>query len=301
MTCGFSKKLIPALVCQNDNQALRVEKIYQENETSIFDAILVCDNCKIFYQIKDGIANLLVNQDKLEKLIKDEIVARDKEAADYDRRLGVRYYKEVPSTLKKIGHCHDQVAIEYGCGTGRLTYELVKKCGQIMAIDFSLESLKILAEKLNSRDNVGLVLADAIQFKSKENFFDLALSFQFFEHIPTLEKRENLLANINKTLKKGGKFISTVYHHDLRRRINKQPQEGLHPSGVFFHYFSQEELRNEFKKYFKVINIVSIDITLPLEARLKLSLRLGGFLSRLSEYLPIIRQFGHLLLIISKK
>ncbi|MBT6334995.1 MAG: hypothetical protein HOJ29_03315, partial [Candidatus Magasanikbacteria bacterium] len=44
-----------------------------------------------------------------------------------------------------------------------------------------------------------------------------------------------------------------------------------------------------------------IDITLPFEARLSLSPRISGVLSRIVEYIPVLRRFGHLLLVRLKK
>jgi ubiquinone/menaquinone biosynthesis C-methylase UbiE len=301
MPCGFSKKLISALVCQKDGAILNVNQITKENELSIFDGQLVCATCHSKYEIKNGIANLLNNQNNPEQLMQDEIIARDQEANKYDQRLSVRYYKEIPSTLKMTGDCNSKKIIEYGCGTGRLTVDLVQKSKQVLAIDFSLDSLRLLADKCVDRDNIGLVLADAVQFKSVDNFFDLAVSFQFLEHIPTTEQRKDWLNNVHKTLVNNGKLISTVYHQDLRRRIKKQDQEGRHSSGVFFHYFFAKEIRREFKKYFDTIDIHPIDITLPLESRLKIPSKLAGLLSRLSEHMPIVNQLGHLLIIKAKK
>ncbi|MBT4349489.1 methyltransferase domain-containing protein [bacterium] len=300
MSCGFSKKLISDLVCQKDGAILSIDKITRENEQSVFDGQLVCATCQSHYEIKDGIVNLLIDKHDLEQLMQDEISARDKEAGQYDKRLSVRYYKELPSTFKKIGDCHNKKVIEYGCGTGRLTQELVTRCDQILAVDFSVKSLKLLADKFDNKDNIGLVLADATKFKSVNNSFDIALSFQFLEHVPTLEQRKTWLNSVHQTLIDGGLFISTVYHQSLRRRIKKQPQEGSHPFGIFFHYFFDKEIKDELKTYFNIVNLHPIDITLPLEARLNIPMKLAGLLSRLSEHIPIVNQLGHLLIVKAK-
>ncbi|RJQ34082.1 methyltransferase domain-containing protein, partial [Candidatus Parcubacteria bacterium] len=193
MKVGFCKKLIESLVCQHDNFPLAVASVESGDEAVIFVGSLKCTHCSEVYQINDGILNLLSSQADLPDLMKDEIEARDKEADIYDERLSVRYHKEVPTTLAAIGNLSGKTIIEYGCGTGRLSELLAKKCSFILANDFSRESLLILGEKLAGRKNVALVLADSVQLKTKEKYFDLACSFQFLEHVPTLGQRENFL------------------------------------------------------------------------------------------------------------
>lgn len=301
MTCGFDKNLINSLICQQDNSVLCIKEIFKEDGHTIFEGLLICQKCSTIYDIKNGILNLLSQQDSLDQIMNTEIEARDKEAAAYDQRLAIRYDKEIPSTLKAIGRTKDKKLIEYGCGTGRLTTEIVPQGGQLLAIDFSQESLLILAQKLAGQNNIGLVLANAANIKTAPEFFDTALSFQFLEHVPGKDKRDAWLELVRQTLKNNGQFISTVYHYDLRKKLKKEEQEGKHSSGIFFHYFLASEIKSELKKYFKIKNIHPIDITLPLESRLKIPIKAAGRLSRLAEHIPFINKFGHLLIIHAAK
>ncbi|RJQ35637.1 methyltransferase domain-containing protein, partial [Candidatus Parcubacteria bacterium] len=139
------------------------------------------------------------------------------------------------------------------------------------------------------------------QLKTKEKYFDLACSFQFLEHVPTLGQRENFLDHVRASLADSGLFVFSVYHFDLRRAKNQESVEGMHSSGIFFHYFNSQELEQELKKYFSQIDLKPIDITLPLEARLKLPVSLAGLLSRFFEHIPYINKLGHLLLVKAKK
>ena len=301
MSCGFSKKLIPSLVCQQDGSNLDIKEISKQDEQVVFVGSLVCSQCGNIYSIDRGILNLLLKQKDLDILETHEVSARDQEAESYDQRLSTRYHKEVPSTLKAIGDIAGQYLIEYGCGTGRLTTEIASQAGQLLAIDFSQESLLILAQKLTGQHNIGLVLANAANIKTAPGFFDTALSFQFLEHVIDKDRRAIWLFGVYDTLKNNGQFISTVYHYDLRKKLRKEVQEGRHSSGIFFHYFLPKEIGLEFKKYFKIKNIRPIDITLPLESRLKLSAKIAGQLSRISEHIPFINKLGHLLIIYAVK
>lgn len=301
MIFGFPKNLVSAIICPHDQSPVAILEIALGDELAINRGQLRCPQCQAIYQIENGILNLLSGQSAMDQVMHAEIGARDKEAAIYDQKLSTRYYKEIPSTLKVIGPCQDKKIIEYGCGTGRLTIEIAPKCSQLLAIDFSQESLLILAKKLAGQQNIGLVLADSTQVKTAHQYFDTALSFQFLEHVIDKDRRAIWLSRVCDTLKNNGQFISTVYHYDLRRRIKKEIQEGRHSSGIFFHYFLAREIKTEFKKYFKIKKIHPIDITLPLESRLKLPAHIAGQLSRISEQIPFINQLGHLLIIYARK
>lgn len=301
MSYGFSKKLIPALVCQKDGGDLKIANTAEADDRVVVEGELVCKQCERKYKISKGIVHFLTEQKEVGSELQDEIRARDKGAHRYDQRLKDRYYKEVVPTVRQLGSLKDKTLIDYGCGTGRITARL-SAAKAVLATDFSHESLLYLADKLSSQDNFGLVLADATQLKTKENFFDLGLSSQVLEHVPTKEMRADWLKNIKDTLVLGGKFVCTAYYQDIRRRLKKQPVEGHHPkSNIFFHYFSIGDIKNEFGPIFKINKIKIIDITLPLEVRLGLTRIFKGHVSRLLENVPFIRSLGHLILVVAVK
>jgi len=297
MSLGFSKKLLDALICQRDSASLQVFSVQNENNDVIFSGKLKCPQCARIYSVDGGILNCLSEQSEMEALMKDEVIARDQEATAYDKRLSTRYYKEIPSTLSSLGDLAGKKILEYGCGTGRLTIEMAPKARAILATDFSLKSLQILAKKLDNYKNIGLVLSDAVQFKTKEKYFDLVTSFQFLEHVPSQKQRVVWLGLAQNSLKVGGKFVSTVYHYDWRKKRVKQSQDGKHGSGIFFHYFDQKEFSDYISQYFKVKDIHPIDITLPLESRLSLPAKFSGKISIFFERIPAVNKLGHLLIV----
>jgi len=146
-----------------------------------------------------------------------------------------------------------------------------------------------------------LVLSDATQFRTGSNFFHVAFSAQFYEHIPGSEKRLAFLKNVWDTLKQDGIFISTMYHQDLRRVIKKLPQEGKHPTGIYYHYFLPREIKRELNTCFKILTLHPIDITLPLEARIKILRPIDGLISRTFEHIHVINKLGHLLIVKARK
>lgn len=296
---GFPRQLLSLLLCPSCHNGSLVSKTDQQ---LFVDASVQCNACTATYPIENGILNVLSKQeDDLSETMHQEIQQRDILASQYDDRLAPRFFKEVAPTLDRIGSVEGKKIIEYGCGTGRLTTHLAERAAAVLAIDFSRASLEHLGTKLNAKTPVGRVLADATQVQTQENQFDLAISGQLLEHIPTLEQREHLYMHAHHSLRAGGRFVATAYHFDRRRRRAKQPQEGQHRNGIFYHFFTERELRAEVGYQFGSAVTQLLDCTLPLETRLRLPARVGGLLSRCCSRLPWMRQLGHIVLVEAKK
>ncbi len=215
---GFPRSLIPALVCQKDLHSLELDEEKITEDFFIADGRLKCSKCKTTYPIRKGIVMFLGDQYELDDKLKQEVIARDQAAQRYDSRLSVRYDKEVPSTIEELGRLEGKILIDYGCGTGRITMELLN-AKQVLGVDFSLESLLIFSEKIKNHENIGLVLADAVNYKTKNKYFDKALSSQVLEHVPTEEMRQVFLNNVNEALKQEGRFVCSAYYYGIRRKL----------------------------------------------------------------------------------
>lgn len=300
MNYGFPKKLLQAVVCQKDMSELKVESIQTGSEKNIIEGSLICEQCQTGYNIKEGILDLLGGQRGLDDILTSEIEERDKQADAYDKRMSIRHEREVPSTIKQLGDFIGKKLIDYGCGTGRITEKLLA-CESILAVDFSRKSLLKFSKKLSDQDNVGLVLADVSQLVTKQDYFDLALSSQVYEHIPTKQSRQQFLKNIKDTLVPKGIFVCSAYYYNIRRRLKKEPIEGYHKSTIFFHYFSLKEIKSEFRLVFKIKRIKIIDIILPFEVRFNLERYYKGYASRFFENIPLINSLGHLVLLTAIK
>ncbi len=297
-SCGFSLRAAEALVCPTDGEALGLDSARCQSEDGVIDGWLICRQGHR-HQIRNGILHLLPAQPSLDDLAAAEIVARDQSADAYDQKLASRYDKEIPSTLKLIGSTVGKKCIEYGCGTGRFT-TLLLEAELLIATDFSLASLEILSRKLRGREGVGLVWADATQFRTQGAAFDLALSFQVLEHLlPT--SRQYFLTQIKNSLTRHGSVVISAYHFDWRRWLAGRPVDGRHRSGIFYHYFTRDELTRLVGHFFAVRASKIIDITFPLESRWGLSKLWGGPLSRWAEQIPLVRGLGHLVLIRADK
>ena len=95
---------------------------------------------------------------------KSEIAARDAKVTAYDQMAFLNAFGkiEIPLTQKRLGAQKTDCLLEAGCGTGRMTPQLAQRVQEMAAIDFSFESLRVNAKKIQAADikNVHLVQAD---------------------------------------------------------------------------------------------------------------------------------------------
>lgn len=289
---GFPISFLPLILCPRDSGGLETTG----SSNFIVDGEVRCALCGASYLITNGIIRFdnLINNDQM----KQEVTARDNHASDYDRRLSPRFYREIEPTLELLGPTENKKILEYGAGTGRLTAEIAK-AKIIIAVDFSLASLKILASK-ELKSPVVLICGDATQVKCKGGYFDLVVATQLIEHLPSRELRQQFYSLVKKHLAPDGLFLATVYHQDLRRRYQDLNQEGKHKGGIFYHYFLAKEWRRELELVFGRVKIGYLDFVWPLLSRVRLKPKIEGRLSRFGASLPIIQELSHLLWVKAK-
>ena len=298
---GFPRKLLAAVVCPKEGSSLSIHATAQSADGEhLWEGRLRCRECGAAYSIEEGIISLLDGQAKLPPVLEQEREERDRRADDYDRMIAARFYKEVLATEAMVGEVKGKRIIEYAAGTGRFTEIFAREADSYLALDFSRESLRIAGRKI-SAPGTGLVLADAVTCQTAPAFFDAAFTFQFFGQIPSREARQQFCENVQASLRSGGSFVCSAYHQELRRLWRGAPPEGFRRSGIFYHFFSVVELRQELSVGFVVEAIRPIDITLPFERRLGLPPALGGALSRLAERIPFLNRFGHIVIARARK
>jgi len=292
LTSGLPQDLLGSVICQKDQAPL----VASTDSPLLIDGIAECPTCRARYRISNGVLDLLPGQQPVDDVSAQEIVARDADAPSYDDRFSsVRNEMELPSTLAGLD-LSQKTVLELGCGTGRVTTLLQKNARTVIAVDFSRESLRILSRKLRGATNVALLLADATQLKLPAECFELVISTQLLEHVSPAD-RQRIFAQVERSLKPGGAFVFTVYHHSLLRRLKRAPRDGFHAGQIRFHYFTASELKREVCQHFSICDLHPIQIPAPLR-------RLGvpaGWLSRKLERVPVLNSFGSLLKMDARK
>jgi len=217
---------------------------------------LRCPACGTRYLVEDDIPRMLPPdgaRDEAEaSQTERERTQRDREAQTYDanRTLAALSVAEVPLTLGWLKPGATDVVVEVGCGTGRMTRRLSGRCGQVWALDHSVDSLRVARDKVGA-SGVRFVQADAGYLPLRPEVADGALSCQMLEHLPTGALRERAVAEAARVLRPGGRFVVSAYWHSPLTRL-RGDQQGHHSGMIYYYRFSRPEFRALLDRTFEV-------------------------------------------------
>lgn len=228
------------------------------------------------YPVEDGIPNLLpdalraipdkpllaaarTESDETESAqMRSEMAARDAQAADYDRMLGLRLFTavEVPLTLYYLRPEPSHLMLEGGCGTGRMTAAFARRVRGLVCVDFSRESIRAARSKLPAalRARTLFVQADLSQLPLRSGSFDRVGSFGVYEHLPTEEARDRALGHLTRVLaarERGGRLALSAYRWGPPQSLLSE-KEGHHPGGIYFVRLTMAELRARVERHLVV-------------------------------------------------
>ena len=246
--------LLPLLRSPETGGALTLD-IHKTDGEDITTGLLE-DEAGHTYPIEDGIPRLLPRELRGEQL--SEIAARDAQVSDYDRMAFLNWFGkvEIPLTRRTLGPEKSDRLLEAGCGTGRMTPALSGDVRELMAIDFSFESLRVCRGKLKAAGitNTHLVQADLCRLPFAGGVFNRVVSCQVLEHVPGEGARASAVEALARVLKPGGTLVLSAYKHSLLTRAFSQ-KEGMHDGGIPFFRFTRAELRDALGAKFQVHSV----------------------------------------------
>ncbi len=315
VSAEFPRHFLALLRCSHDAGPLILAAELQRGAVGLVQARLRCAVCDAEYRIEDGIANLmsdtLTSEDQYEMAIRDSQHSSLPPDGFVPPASGWRSklsdLLEIPHHLSELQPRGCKV-LEIGCGDGRFTMLMAQMGASVLAVDFSVDSLRTLASWLPSgiaptayqlphrspsdlRGRVALVRADASHFHVAPRSFDRALS------TTPLDSREERLAmyrSIAEALTDDGRYVGSVENDDLTRRFLGLPLARRYSSGIFIEHFDIGKLRREVSPFFSKLRILPIRPRLPFIHRLPSNWALR--LSHLATATPVLRQLGEILL-----
>lgn len=168
----------------------------------------------------------------------------DDQACDYDvsrqgdavyRSCIVRSAEQIP---KGSGLCLDA-----GSGTGLSTEALRSRCGQVIAVDYSLQSLRVLQKK--GLENVFLVQADIEALPFRPSAFDACLCANTLQHLKPGSPQQHAVAELNRVVRDGGRLVVSVHHYSRDKRRSGWVKEGKpgQPGIDYIFRFTRDDLR----------------------------------------------------------
>ena len=144
----------------------------------------------------------------------------DKIAGDFDR---TRSY--IWNELRRFaGFAKDgDKILDFGCGNGRLLETFHEKNVKYIGADFSLNLINLARNKYKAEVDAGkaeFVKLDELKLPFPDQSFDVIYSIAVLHHIPSVKKREELLAEFSRILKPNGKIIITTWNLWQRKYLN---------------------------------------------------------------------------------
>lgn len=192
-----------------------------------------------------------------EKLALQEEVVRDRQAQFYDAalRFNLPCLIEEQRIRARLRKGNAGAVFEVGCGTGRYTVDLARTNHQVVALDRSLASLQLCAQRLSEaglRDRVLLLKADVNRAPIRGGAFDLAFSAQVIQHLPGADLRRSAVALMAHSLRDQGRLIFSGYQCTPFRA-----KEGFHRGGIPYFRFHRSDLCGLLGEFFHLDECLS--------------------------------------------
>jgi len=302
MVNQFPRDMVPLLRCNIDSGELALAEEVRSDADGVWDAVLRCKACGAEFRIEHGIARLL--PDRLTPEDQHEMSIRD--TIDYDCTNPSSFVPpaegwrsllsdrlEVPEHLDELETFPTSTVVELACGDGRFTSLIAKTGARILAVDFSINALRLLACRLPGGAKVGRVHADINQLHLASRAFDRALTLT---PLDSRDERMNMYRTIAYALKDDGRYVGSFEHDDLNRRLLGLPlMRRYSKDGILIEHLTTKRMRLEAAPYFSKLCVRPIRPRVPFVAKLPPGLAFP--LLRLVAALPFVRHFGELLLL----
>lgn len=172
---------------------------------------------------------------------------RDRQAVDFDawylRDKGLWYHKaEVDSVLAALACKADDIVLDAGSGTGRVSVLIAPKVRRLVCVDFSVESLRILRRRLppGLSPQVHCIAGDLSIIVTQGVRFTKVVSIQVLQHIPSHDRRLSLLQTLHGLLGDGGRLVLTAFRWGGAVWTDK---EGYYAGKLYRYAFEPDELK----------------------------------------------------------
>lgn len=128
--------------------------------------------------------------------------------------------EEVPMTLypwhravlRRLPELNGLSVLEVGCGRGAFALSLARQFprADIVGVDFSSSAIEIATAQAQDAPNIRFQVEDAQALTFPDASFDVVLSCECLEHVPSPAR---MAGEIRRVLKPGGKFILTTENY----------------------------------------------------------------------------------------
>jgi len=128
--------------------------------------------------------------------------------------------------------------LEVGCGTGRITRELLRTSKSVTAVDVSGEMLKVMRSKLSFPNNLQTIETSIYDLPEQSilSDYDVVIGLRVLPH---LEDTAKALNNMVRTLVPGGQAIFDLWNNQSLLGLGRRLLGRKHRIPTFHHTYNQ--------------------------------------------------------------
>lgn len=160
----------------------------------------------------------------------------------------------------------NHVVLDCACGLGENTHMIAQQCSKAVGVDLDNHFIEYCKEKWPETDFFCLDVTNGLPFP--DDNFDVIVSIETLEHLPTMYAVRSALSTFHRILKPNGIFIATSPNSEITARVplstlikiwsrrffgnlaNQQPTWHSH-----YRHWSSEALSKILSQYFRSISI----------------------------------------------
>ncbi len=150
--------------------------------------------------------------------------------------------------------------LDLGCGAGNYVIWLAGMGFDVVGVDSSPSAIKIARQKAKEKKvKCGFVVADVTdQWPDLGKPFDFVYDWGLLHHIFP-EKRDRYIESVHKVLRPGGKYLSMCFNEKDTAFEGTGKYRKTRFGGTVY-LSSEQELRNLFGRFFKIIDFRVLEI-----------------------------------------
>lgn len=143
--------------------------------------------------------------------------------------------------------------LDIGCGTGRHAIELAKVCGEVMAVDFADENIRILRQKARGVTNLSSFRCRAQDISILDRKFGTLLGIGLIQYL-TDEEMAKFFADAHKLISDGG-YLMLKVPTTTEESFIFQGYSDLLKSDYYSKYRNAADIREASLLYFDLIKM----------------------------------------------
>jgi cyclopropane fatty-acyl-phospholipid synthase-like methyltransferase/uncharacterized protein YbaR (Trm112 family) len=221
------------MFCPEDDGALNPQSDVRAD--TLWNATLRCAACGRAYPVEEGILKLLDpasldTESDHERQLRDRNLSAGYDFSDEESDMQLA---EVHPMLESAALSEGTDVLELGAGAGRHTVRIATRRARIVAVDFSIDSLRRLSARAEGTWRIALVQADCTRLSVRARSFDVVVS-TLVSNLPTKERRDSMMALAARAIKPAGRFVFSAHHYGLHSRLAREPRSGRYFEGGIY-------------------------------------------------------------------